>query len=251
METAKAIRTEIATGGGSLGRLIAAQSFAAGLDDDALGRLVDTSVGYRLTEDQFLFNQDTPASRFFVVVEGTLKLYRVSPAGDEKIIGRAEAGDSFAEGVVFMDSPHYPVHAQAIEASRVLGLSRDIYRAQLMTSPETCLAVMGQLTGRITRLLDEIESVTLSRGRDRVIRFLLGLLPGSETSENTTTIRLPARKNTIAAQLSIRPETLSRILAALVRDGLIQRTADPGSLHIPDPEILRRAFNHPIVNHGP
>lgn len=61
-------------GDGSLVDLVAAQPFATGLGDDALGRVLDTSAYRRLAEGQFLFRQDTPASRFFVVVEGTLKL---------------------------------------------------------------------------------------------------------------------------------------------------------------------------------
>lgn len=224
-------------------RLIAAQPFAAGLGDDALERLIDTAAHRRVAEGQFLFHQQAAATRFFVVIEGKLKLYRISAAGSEKIIGRVGAGDSFAEGIAFMECPRYPVHAQAIEDSRVIGLSRKVYREQLIASPETCLAVMGKLTGRISRLLDEIECLTLRGGRDRVIRFLLGLVPNDGAARNDATITLPARKNTIAAQLSIRPETLSRILAGLNRDGLIQRTADPHRLYIPEPAVLRREFD--------
>lgn len=222
----------------TLHQLIAAQSCSAGLGGDACTRLARTASCHALAPGQFLFRQHEPAAQFFVVAAGSIKLYRMSPAGQEKVVAQVATGDSFAEGVLFMDAPRYPVHAQAIEASHVIGLSAATYRDILLSSPETCLALMGRLSGRIGRLLDEIESLTLQNSRDRVIHFLHGLLP-PDAADNTV-ITLPARKETIAAQLSIRPETLSRVLSGLVRDGLVARTASSATFRIPAPDVLRR-----------
>lgn len=226
--------------------LMAAQPFTAGLNSDACARLAETASCHSLARGQFLFRQHEPATHFFLVVAGSLKLYRIAPTGAEKIVGRVGPEESFAEGVLFMDRPQYPVHAQAETTSEVLGLSRAVYRDILAASPETCLAVMGQLTGRIRRLLDEIESLTLQSSRDRVIRFLRDQL-ASQARDNMT-VTLPAPKITIAAQLSIRPETLSRILGGLVDDKLIERTPDPAIFRIPSPRALHNPT--PGAPHG-
>lgn len=228
-------------------RLLAAQPFVAGLGRDAYSRVVDSASCHYRGRSQFLFRQGEPATEFFVVATGSLKLYRMSSAGDEKIVARVGPGQSFAEGVLFMEPPRYPVHAQAMEASQVLGLSRQVYRDILVRSPDTCLSVMSELTGRIRRLLDEIESLTLQNGRDRVIHFLLSLMPRG--APDNTTIKLPTRKATVAAQLSIRPETLSRILSGLARDGLLVRTSGPTTFRIPAPDALRRQVPNPEADH--
>ena len=57
-------------------------------------------------------------------------------------------------------------------------------------------------------------------GTQRVAHYLTRLAPDdAECCE----IRLDTDKQTIAAQLNLTPETLSRILAQLARDGMIQQ----------------------------
>src|SRR5699024_7091050 len=135
-------------------------------------------------------------------------LYRLSAAGDEKIMGLSGRNATFAEGILFMSQPHYPVNAQALEDSDLLGLNREAYLSILSESFPTCMSVMAEVTGRIQSLLNEIESLTLRDSRYRVVHFLVGLMPPNAAGELTVT--LPARKSAIAARLSIRPETLSR-----------------------------------------
>ncbi len=215
---------------------LAKQHFVAGLDQAQQARLLAGSVRRALVAGQHLFRQDDSADHFFVVASGRIKLYRLSAEGDEKIMGLVGPRGSFAEGVLFMDQPRYPVNAQALEPSTVIGLDRAIYFAILRDSFPTCLSVMAEVTGRIQGLLNEIELLTLRDSRYRVINFLVNLLP--ETAQPATTIRLPARKGAIAARLSIRPETLSRTFKALSDERLIEMHED--SIGIPDPEALRR-----------
>src|SRR5699024_5183302 len=61
---------------------------------------------------QRIFNQGDHARSFFLVQQGTVKLYRVSALGQEKIMRLVTTGDSFAESVMFMDEPRYPVDAE-------------------------------------------------------------------------------------------------------------------------------------------
>lgn len=230
---------------GAILRLIAAQPFAQDLDEAMLERLRETATHHWLEKNDFLFHQEEHAARFFMVTQGRLKLYRASIDGEEKVVNQVGPGGSFAEGIAFMETPRYPVYAQALETSHLIGLSRDIYRSQLLASPETCLAVMGHMTVRIRHLLKEIESLALYDSRDRVIRFLLGLLPDDEKAETEHTITLPGPKGTIASQLSIRAETLSRVLGELSDSGLIQRTQEAKRIHVPDTRRLWQALNSP------
>lgn len=215
--------------------LIANQYFVSGLDEQQKQRLLATSVRHQLTEGQHLFRQQDAADHFFIISYGLIKLYRLSVDGDEKIMGLSGPNASFAEGVLFMEQPRYPVNAQALEDSEVIGLNRSTYVDILAESFPTCLSVMGEVTGRIQGLLNEIESLTLRDSRYRVLNFLVNLLP--RNAQPATTIRLPAPKGAIAARLSIRPETLSRTLRMLSEEGLIEVRGN--IIRIPEPDKLR------------
>lgn len=222
---------------GQLLALMARQRLVDGLDRNQCERLLASAIHCPLPCDQYLFHQGDPATHFFLVTRGRLKLYRLSVEGQQKIIGLVGPDESFAEGILFMDTPLYPVNAWALEPSTVVGLNRETYLALLRESFPTCLSVMAKLTERIQSLLNEVESLTLGDSRYRVVRFLVRLM--SESAHENTTVYLPARKTEIAARLSIRPETLSRALTALSNEGLIE-IHNHSRVDVPNAEALRQ-----------
>lgn len=215
------------------------QYFLSALSDAQRAQLYAGASQHSCAPGQALFRQGDPAHSFFVVAEGRLKLYRLSDEGEEKVMGLAGAGDSFAEGVLFMPDPRYPVSAEALQSSRVVAIRCADFQHILENSFETCLSVMGKLTGRIGALLNEVESLTLRDSRYRVVHYLLELLSAQDTRD--ATLRLPASKGVVAARLAIRAETFSRTLKLLTDEGLI--VARGGSLiEVPEPARLRRAL---------
>jgi CRP/FNR family transcriptional regulator, dissimilatory nitrate respiration regulator len=69
--------------------------------------LADTWV-QTVPRGTILFNQDEPATRFFIVLAGWVKLYRATANGEESVIAVLTQGESFAEAAIF-DKGHYPV----------------------------------------------------------------------------------------------------------------------------------------------
>ncbi|MHB1529814.1 MAG: Crp/Fnr family transcriptional regulator [Acidiferrobacteraceae bacterium] len=183
---------------------------------------------------EHLFMQDSEARVFFLLLSGAIKLYRVSADGQEKIMRFIRPGQSFAEGVMFMDKPRYPVHGQAIEPGALASIESAAFLDVLRASFDTCRAVMAQMTRRIQDHWDEIEALTLQNSHYRMVHYLLGLVP--EGRRGRVRVEFPTYKATIAAQLAMTPETFSRELRALSDAHLIEvhgRTVDivdPGAL---------------------
>ena len=73
-----------------------------------------------MVEGESLFFQGDDAKNFYLMLSGRVKLFRVSPEGKEKVVEIMEAGSTFAEALMFMDAPHYPVTATALDPSRVV-----------------------------------------------------------------------------------------------------------------------------------
>jgi CRP-like cAMP-binding protein len=118
-----------------------------------------------------------------------------------------------------MDEPRYPVNAEAVVASVVIGFDRQGYLAILENSFPACRALLRQMVRRTRHHLDEIEALTIQNARYRLAHFLLQLPP---TEDAERTITLPARKHLIAARLAMQPETLSRLFNELERAEIIR-----------------------------
>ena len=189
----------------------------------------------RLSAGETLFAQGDPASHFWWLQRGQIKLYRLSRNGHQKIMGLAAPGQTFAEGILFMETPRYPVNAEAILPSLALGIEREAYLSILETSFATCRELFRQMVQRTQRHLDEIEALTIQNARYRLANYLLKLQ--GAVGGSATTVKLPARKVLIASQLAIQPETLSRLLREFEGSGLIRVHGD--RIDIIDTEVLR------------
>jgi CRP-like cAMP-binding protein len=186
------------------------------LSPDELRRVSAAAQTHTLSRGELLFKQGDPARRFFLVRSGNVKLYRLSHAGQEKVIGIMGPGRTFAEAAMFMRSGTYPVGAEALVPAEVVSFDNEVFRDTLRHSFDTCFRLMADLSVHLQQLLTEVEALALHGATFRVISYLLQEQPQAQTFHLT----LP--KHVIAGLLSITPETFSRVLANLREEGLIE-----------------------------
>jgi CRP-like cAMP-binding protein len=188
-----------------------------------------------LAPGQLLFQRGDPARHFFIVVAGEVKLALQSRAGGEKVVERLGPGQSFAEALMFVAGPLYPLAAIALEPSRVVAIVSAEFLAMLRASPDTCLRLLADLSRRLHQRIREIEELTLESATHRVVRHLLELAP--EAARGPLTVRLEESRQLLASRLAIKPETLSRILRSLADSGAIR--IDGRQIELRDLERLR------------
>jgi CRP-like cAMP-binding protein len=188
-----------------------------------------------LGQGEHLFLEGQPAESFYLLLKGQIKLYRVSATGGEKVIEIVRPGQTFAEALMFLDRPAYPLTAQTLSAVELVVINSKGFQQLLADSTETCFRVMANISIRLRQLLNEIDALTLQNATLRVVNYLLHLIPEGVRGE--TGITLPASKNVIASRLSIQPETLSRIFSVLSSNRLI--SVDGLTIQIHDIEALR------------
>lgn len=188
-----------------------------------------------LAQGETLFREGEVAESFYLLLRGQIKLYRVSTAGNEKVVEIIRPGQTFAEALMFLERPVYPLTAESLSETELVVINSRGFHQLLSASTETCLRVMGNLSQRLHHLLNEIDALTLQNASLRLVNYLLCLVP--EGTSGGVEITLPAAKNIIASRLSIQPETLSRILANLGQKGLI--AVDGLNIRIHDIAALR------------
>lgn len=182
----------------------------SGLSDSQLHQVCQCSHISDLDEGESLFFQGDDVISFYLVVSGSIKLSRVSPEGKEKVVEIIEPYHTFAEALMFMDHPHYPVNATALTPCRLIAINCKFFKSMLRNSIDTCFLLMGEMSFRLRGLIQEIDTLSLDTGTVRIVAYLLQNAPAESNY-----FELKIAKSVIASRLSVKPETFSRILKNL------------------------------------
>lgn len=206
------------------------------LGPDMLGALLAETWVQSFARNTILFLQDDPALRFYVVLDGWVRLYRTTEEGGESVIGVFSRGDSFAEVAICPDTA-YPVNAALIEDSRLLVIPAKSFARQLSEHGEFALNIVSAMSCHLHLLVRQVEQLMLKSSTERVADFLLKLCPDDVRA---ATIDLPLEKALIAGRLGMQPETLSRSLTKLRRLGV---KSNGREVIIPDVNALKQLSN--------
>ena len=185
-------------------------SLFAKLTELQLDRVCKFSRLQYLDDGQMLFNQSDKVTAFYLVLSGKIKLFRMSLDGQEKIIEIVKPGTIFAEALMFSNQEDYPVSCAAISDTNIISINSKDFHEMLWDSTATCLVLLEDMSLRLRGLVREIDDLTLHTGTCRVASYLL-----QEATQGKDELELDVAKNIIAARLSIKPETFSRIIKDL------------------------------------
>jgi len=205
-------------------------------DDSRFEQVAAAIQVVTLHAQQVLFQRGERARAFYVVAEGQVKLFMGSPRGDEKILEMINPGRSFAEAVMFMQAPMYPVSASATEPTTLLAVPGATFLAALKDDSATALRLLGILSQRLHAQVQEIESLTLESAGHRLVRHLVRR--AVRDASGGMRVHLGETRQDLASRLSIKPETLSRLMRALSDAGLVE--ADGRDIVIRDLDALVR-----------
>ncbi len=202
------------------------------LPQDLTDELLETAVGRAYDRGETIFLQGDLANHIFIVIEGWVKLFRMTPNGTEAVVGVFTQGRSFAEAAVFSGVP-YPVSAEAVTDCQLLSLPAQTILARMRARPELSLAVLAASFQHLHGLISQIAQLKAHTGAQRLAEFLVDLCP---VETGACTITLPYDKSLIAGRLGMKPESLSRAFGRLREQGV---TVSHNQAAIRDVEALR------------
>ena len=191
-------------------RYLARLPLFSDIGDEALQHLAAGSSLRSIERGQPVFRQGEPCEHFHVVAGGQVKLFVISPAGQEKIVELVGPGGSFAEALMFLGKPCM-VSAQALVDTLLVSVSRQAVMAELGRDHQFALRMLAGLSRRLHGLVHDVQAYALnqSEAEDCV-------------SGDCITVSLPVSKGTVASRLSLTPEYFSRVLRELEEARLIE-----------------------------
>jgi CRP-like cAMP-binding protein len=217
----------------SISEILSRQPLFRGLGGQDIGRLAESTLEYRASRHEVLFQKGSQPSGLHLIVAGQVKLFLPSTQGSEKIVRLANPGEVFGEEAVILGKP-YPMTAQATRDSILMVVARQTLMNVFTDNPLLCCEMMTNLATRMHDLIDNMESCTQRSSAQRVAHYLTQLAPSQTESFE---VELNANKQTIASHLNLAPETLSRVLSRFAQQGFIQMQGR--TIRVSDVEQLR------------
>lgn len=196
----------------------------AGLDDAARREILAAAMPKMLAPRQVLAAEGDPATTFYLVVVGHLKLSRIAPDGREVIARFIGPGDPYA-GVVVLGHPNYPISATAVEPARVLGWPRAMAAELAARYPLFRTNILQEITRHMTEALERVSELSTERVSQRLARTLLRLAEhDGHVHGHSIEIAHPITRQELADLAGTTLFTASRLLARWEERGLIAST---------------------------
>ena len=214
----------------------------AALDEATLSLVAERAFERRFQKDEVLFVAGEPAEGMFVIVEGSVRAFRMSVDGREQVIHVEREGATIAEVPMF-DDGDYPSTVAAEESTLVLFIDKRDVRRLCLEHPVIPLTALRVLAGRLRRCAELVETLSLREVSQRVARFLLveSKRRGIST-ERGLVIELSQTNQQIAARVGSVREVISRAFSRLQQTGLI--TMEERKVTIPDKDALAGFAEH-------
>jgi len=182
---------------------------------DELARIVSDKE-YR--KGEMVFFDGDEGIGFYIVINGRIKVYKMSPDGKEQIMHIFGPDQPFAEVPVFEGS-RYPANAEAMEYSRLFFFPKKDFMKLIHDNPSLAVNMLASLSQRLKQFSHLIEALSLREVPGRLASYLLYL---SDKKGSIDEFELDITKSQLASFLGTIPETLSRIFSKMANKELVR-----------------------------
>ena len=188
-----------------------------------LNKIAERMVLRVFTKGQMILLEDDLGQTFFVIGGGSVKITRLSDDGREVILAMLGESDFFGE-MSLLDGAGRSANVVALEDSEVLTLARNDFLEILQEYPKISIRLLEELTQRIRKSDQQIESLSLSDVEQRIGITLIRLAEelGTIKRGSVKIKNLPYQQD-IANMAGTSRETVSRTFKLLEEKGLVAR----------------------------
>jgi CRP/FNR family transcriptional regulator len=212
--------------------------YFATLSDEILEEIASGVSLVRYQRGEVILWQDEPCSGLYILKQGSVKLFKLSPQGRELILRVFEEGTTFNEVPVF-DGGLNPIHVAALEDCEIWVVAPSVIREAMFKHPELSKALVLNLCQNLRQLVGMIEELSFYQVTHRLAR-LIAQIPREQLS-GTNANRLT--QDQLAARLGTVREVVARSLRELERSGAIR--VSHRQIRIIDEAILQQWIQGP------
>ena len=210
----------------------------ASLSEEAL-RAVEAVCRRRVFKrGETLFYEEDPGNALYIVQTGQVKIVRLAPDGEERILHLEGPGECLGE-LSLIDGAPRSAKAVALDRVEALVLYREEFLALLDQHPAVARAVMSGLAGMVRRLSEQVQDLTALDVPGRIAKKLLELAEshGQSTPEGVQ-IALKLSQQELAAMIGATRVAVNQALSWFRSQGIL--STDRQGITLLKPEKLRQ-----------
>jgi CRP/FNR family transcriptional regulator len=197
--------------------LIKSQLFG-GLPEKHIAEIEKIAVDKHYNKGDVIFYDGDEGIGFYLVVAGSVNVYKLSSEGKEQILHIVKEGDTIGAVPVF-SGKSFPANAKAISKSHLLFFERKKFIQLITNKPTLTMNILALLAMRLREFTIQVENLSLKEIPGRLAAYLLYL---SQEQGDKDLVKLNISKFQLANLLGTGPESLSRTLGNMKRKKLIE-----------------------------
>lgn len=211
------------------------------LSDSDLREISNVSVRQVYKKDNMILIEEEVGSTMFIILDGRVKICRISDDGREVILSILSEGDFFGE-MSILDGQSRSANVVTLGDAKIMVIRREDFLQMLHDYPQIAINLLKELTHRLRRSDEQIKSLSLQNATGKVASTLLRLADDSGKIHmgQVEIPKLPPQQD-LANMAGTSRETISRVIKSLTTKGYLKK--DGGKLIILDYETFRSDFS--------
>lgn len=192
------------------------------MPDSDLEVLLTQALTRRIAAGEAFFEQGAPATHFFLLIHGRLKVTQVTPDGQQIIVRVVHPGDLFGFARALRRND-YPGTALGVIESLAVCWPTDLWPQFIDRSPHLAISALNTIGQRLEEAHTRIREMSTEEVERRVAHTVLRLSKqAGKTDADGVRIDFPITRQDIAEMTGTTLHTVSRILSAWESKGLVE-----------------------------
>lgn len=191
------------------------------LKPDELKAVLANAIRKIYHKGETIFVQGETADKMFLIKAGRVKLSKVTEDGSEITLDIRKSGDILGE-TMFSEEADYPMTAWCMESTLICGLTKLNFEKTVLHYPDIGLRVIRNLSERISRLTERVDSMSASSLEERLYRVLVNVAKEHGESEpKGMAIHFPLTHEDLGFLVGAHRVSITRAMKALKNSGRI------------------------------
>jgi CRP/FNR family transcriptional regulator len=189
-------------------------NFFGNIEEIYLKDIANISTIKEYHKKQILFYEYDEPKYLHLLLTGSVKIYKFNAKNQEIVIHHIVAENFIAE-IANFENILYPANCEMLEDSTVLKIDYKKFETYIKEHANISFKLMKSLSSKIKVLSNFINNELILSTQEKVLNFIIeyeNLLP-------------TIKHHQIAKILNITPETLSRTLAKMKNEGMLESTS--------------------------
>lgn len=202
--------------------LIKNVSLFENLDNEQLEHMLSIAHRQTIAANTVLFHENDYGAAFYVILKGSIKIFKRSASGEEKVLSLLQSGDSFGE-LSLLDGRPRSASAATLEPTTMLVIAEEPFHNLLRRNFDITRKLMAELCQRLRDTNQHVHDLTFLDSRTRVLKnlILLANRHGSR-SGNIINIRMPLNFDELAQMAGVQKNVLAEVIRDVEERGILR-----------------------------